>query len=171
VLYAASARHAWLVLLVNAALVVNWFGDSLDGTLARHRQRSRPRYGFYIDHLVDSIGAAVMLLGLSLSGLMSPLLAAAALVAYLLMSIEVFLATYTMARFKIAYGGIGGTELRIALAALNVAAWAWPGGLPFGVRIFDAAGVALALALAATFTVTAVRNGVRLREEEAPKRS
>jgi archaetidylinositol phosphate synthase len=150
-------------------LAVNWFGDSLDGTLARFRGRSRPRYGFYVDHLVDSIGVAALVLGLSASGLMGPAVAAALIVAYLLMSIETFLATYTLGRFKIAHGGLGGTELRIALVLLNVAAYSWPGPLPFGVRLFDAAGAAVTAALAVAFTVSAVRNSVRLRDEETPR--
>jgi len=165
-LYAASLLHPWLVLLVNVALLANWFGDSLDGTLARFRGCSRPRYGFYVDHLVDSIGAIALVLGLAASGLMSPLVAAAVLVAYLLLSIEMFLGTYTLARFKIAYGGLGGTELRIALALVNVAVFVWPAARPLGARLFDLAGVAGALALAAAFTISAVRNASRLRVEE-----
>ncbi len=165
-LYAASASHPWMVLLVNVALLANWFGDSLDGTLARFRGRSRPRYGVYVDHLVDSIGAVALVLGLAASGLMAPTVAAAVLVAYLLLSIEMFLATYTLARFKIAYGGLGGTELRIALALVNVAVFLWPGPLPLGVRLFDVAGVAATAALGVAFTVSAVRNATRLRDEE-----
>ena len=165
-LYAASASHPWMVLLVNVALLANWFGDSLDGTLARFRGRSRPRYGFYVDHLVDSIGVVALVLGLAASGLMAPTVAAAVLVAYLLLSIEIFLATYTLARFKIAYGGLGGTELRIALALVNVAVFLWPGPLPLGVRLFDVAGVAATAVLGIAFTISAVRNATRLRDEE-----
>jgi phosphatidylglycerophosphate synthase len=167
-MYAASASHPWMVLLVNAALLANWFGDSLDGTLARFRGRSRPRYGFYVDHLVDSIGVVALVLGLAASGLMAPMVAGALVVAYLLLSIEIFLATYTLARFKIAYGGLGGTELRIALALVNVAVFLWPGPLPLGVRLFDAVGVLVTAALGVAFTVSAVRNATRLRDEEAP---
>ncbi len=152
--------------LVVLCLLLNWFGDSLDGTLARFRGRSRPRYGFYVDHLVDSIGVVALVLGLAASGLMGPTVAAAVLVAYLLLSIEMFLATYTLARFKIAYGGLGGTELRIALALVNVAVFLWPGPLPLGVRLFDVAGVAVTAALGIAFTVSAVRNATRLRTEE-----
>jgi archaetidylinositol phosphate synthase len=166
-LYAASASHPWAILLVNVALLGNWLGDSLDGTLARFRGRSRPRYGFYVDHLVDSIGVAALVLGLSASGLMAPAVAAAALVAYLLLSIETYLATYTLDRFKIAHAGMGGTELRIALAAVNVAAYLWPGPLPFGLRLFDVAGIAATAALAFAFTCSAVRNSMRLRDEES----
>ncbi len=167
-LYAGSASHLWMVLLVNAALLANWLGDSLDGTLARYRGRTRPRYGFYADHLVDSIGVTALVLGLAVSGLMAPLVAAALVVAYLLVSIETYLATYSLSHFKIAHGGIGGTELRIALALVNVAVYAWPGPLPGGVRIFDVVGVAAGLALAGAFTVSAVRNATRLRGEETP---
>jgi phosphatidylglycerophosphate synthase len=167
-LYAGSASYPWMVLLVNVALVANWFGDSLDGTLARFRGRSRPRYGFYADHLVDSIGVVALVLGLSASGLMASTVAAAVLVAYLLLSIETYLATYTLSRFKIAHGGLGGTELRIALAAVNVGVYLWPGPLPFGARLFDVVGVAVTAALAVAFTVSAVRNSVRLRDEETP---
>jgi phosphatidylglycerophosphate synthase len=166
-LYAASASHPWMVLLVNVALLANWFGDSLDGTLARFRGRSRPRYGFYVDHLVDSIGVVALVAGLAASGLMAPTVAAAVLVAYLLLSIEMFLATYTRGRFKIAHGGLGGTELRIALALVNVAVFLWPGPLPFGLRLFDVAGVAATAVLGVAFTVSAVRNATRLRAEEA----
>ena len=165
-LYAGSAWHPWMILLVNVALVLNWFGDSLDGTLARFRGRSRPRYGFYADHLVDSIGAVAVVAGVSASGLMSPVVAIAVLVAYLLVSIETYLATYTLSRFKIAHGGFGGTELRIAIAAVNVAVYAWPGPLALGVRVFDVAGVAAAAALAVVLTKSAVRNATRLRDEE-----
>jgi archaetidylinositol phosphate synthase len=168
-LYAASASHPWLILLVNVALFANWFGDSLDGTLARFRGCSRPRYGFYVDHLVDSIGVVALVLGLAVSGLMGPVVAVALVVAYLLLSIEIFLATYTTARFKIAFGGMGGTELRIALALVNVAAWLWPGPLPFGARLFDVAGVAATGVLALAFTASAVRNASRLRDEETPR--
>ena len=97
---------------------------------------------------------------------MGPTVAAALLVAYLLLSIEMFLATYTLARFKIAYGGLGGTELRIALALVNVAVFLWPGPMPLGVRLFDVAGVAATAALGIAFAVSAVRNAARLRDEE-----
>ena len=164
-LYAGSGRYPWMLLLVNAALVVNWVGDSLDGTLARYRNASRPRYGFYVDHLVDSIGIAALAAGFAWSGLMSPVIAAGLAVAYLLVSIETYLATYCVGRFKLAHGGVGGTELRIGLAALNVAAYAWPAGVA-GVRVFDAAGVAAGLGLAGVLAASAIRNAIALRAEE-----
>src|SRR5258705_8095403 len=90
--YALSARWPLLLLAVNLALVANWLGDSLDGTLARYRQRTRPRYGFYVDHMVDAFGALFLLLGLAHSGWMAPRLAASILLAYLRLYVNTTLA-------------------------------------------------------------------------------
>ncbi len=112
---------------VNLFLFLNWFGDSLDGTLARVRQKQRPRYGFYVDHLVDAFGAIFLLGGLALSGLASPYSALALLIAYLLLQIHIALKAHTTGVFQIAFGGVGGTEARILLGALNLGLLAWPG--------------------------------------------
>jgi len=148
-LYAASGRHPWLLLLVNLGLAFNWLGDSLDGTLARYRGVERPRFGFYVDHLVDALGALLVLGGLGLSGLMSPLVAAGLLVAYFLLAIETYLATYAIGRFKISWGPLGGTELRILLAALNGVVLFRPRLTVGGVSwlAFDVVGVAASAAL------------------------
>jgi phosphatidylglycerophosphate synthase len=100
---------------------VNWFGDSLDGTLARVRNRQRPRYGFYVDHVTDAFGTFFLVGGLALSGYMSPLIAAGVLVAYFMLSIEVYLATYTLGTFHLSFWKFSPTELRILLAVGNVA--------------------------------------------------
>ncbi|HUG54596.1 MAG TPA: CDP-alcohol phosphatidyltransferase family protein [Vicinamibacteria bacterium] len=126
VAYALSSRWPVLLLAVNVALALNWLGDSLDGTLARHRRRTRPRYGFYVDHVVDAFGAVFLLLGLAASGWVTPALAVALLLAYLLLCVNIALAASSRGIFKISYGALGGTELRILLAAANAAAWAWP---------------------------------------------
>ena len=97
-------------------LALNWFGDSLDGTLARVRNRQRPRYGFYVDHILDAVGMAALMAGLALSGFMRPSVAGAFLVAYLLLSIEIYLATYTIGTFHLSFWSFGPTELRILLA-------------------------------------------------------
>jgi phosphatidylglycerophosphate synthase len=104
-----------------ACLAVNWFGDSLDGTLARVRNRQRPRYGFYVDHVTDAFGTFFLVGGLALSGYMSPLIAAGVLVAYFMLSIEVYLATYTLGTFHLSFWKFSPTELRILLAVGNVA--------------------------------------------------
>ena len=140
--YAFSARVPVLLLAVNAGLVLNWLGDSLDGTLARYRQRLRPRYGFYVDHMVDAFGALFLLLGLAASGWMTPALAVALLLAYLLLSVNIALAACSRGTFKISYGPLGGTELRILLALANAAVWMWPQVVLLGSRVhlFDIAG-------------------------------
>ena len=81
-------------------LAINWFGDSLDGTLARYRNRQRPRYGFYVDHVIDAIGTTVLFVGMALSGLMTPMLAMALLIAFLLLAIESYLTTYTIGKLR-----------------------------------------------------------------------
>jgi len=112
---------------VNLFLFLNWFGDSLDGTLARVRERQRPRYGFYVDHLVDALGAIFLLGGLAFSGLASPYAALALLVAYLLLQVHIALKAHTTRVFQIAFAGVGGTEARILLGLMNFGILAAPG--------------------------------------------
>jgi archaetidylinositol phosphate synthase len=109
------------LLLVIAALVVNWFGDSLDGTVARVRNRLRPRYGFYVDHVTDAIGTSFLMGGLALSSYMSPYIALGLLISYLLLSIEVYLTTYTIGTFHLSFWSFGPTELRLLLCIGNIA--------------------------------------------------
>jgi phosphatidylglycerophosphate synthase len=154
------------LLLVILCLAVNWFGDSLDGTLARFRNQPRPRYGFYVDHVVDTFGALFLLGGLALSGYMSLLVAAGLLIAYYILSIEVYLATYTIDTFHMSFGGIGPTELRILLAVGNLALYFYYPRVPMVhmldevYRLFDVGGtIAMAgmllMAVAATAKHTA----------------
>src|ERR1700687_1454871 len=144
--YALAGRDRRMLLAAIVCLAVNWFGDSLDGTLARVRNQQRPRYGFYVDHVTDTFGALFLLGGLALSGYMSDLVAAGLLLAYYMLSIEVFLATYTVGTFHMSFGGFGPTELRILLAIGNLALYFRP-GVPmvhvFGgeYRLFDVGGV------------------------------
>src|ERR1700732_4973691 len=109
------------LLLVILFLVLNWLGDSLDGTLARVRNQQRPRYGFYVDHVVDAFGTFFLLGGLGLSGCMSERIATALLIAYFMLSIEVYLATYTLGTFHLSFWKFSPTELRILLAIGNIA--------------------------------------------------
>jgi phosphatidylglycerophosphate synthase len=109
------------LLLVAVFLVLNWFGDSLDGTLARVRNRQRPRYGFYVDHILDACGSVSVFVGLALSGYMSERIAVGLLTAYFLLSIEVYLATYTVGKFHLSVGAFSPTELRVLLIIGNIA--------------------------------------------------
>jgi archaetidylinositol phosphate synthase len=109
------------LILVILFFVLNWFGDSLDGTLARVRNRQRPRYGFYLDHVLDACGSVFVFAGLALSGYMSERVAVGLLVAYFLLSIEIYLATYTVGKFHLSFAAFGPTELRLLLIAGNIA--------------------------------------------------
>jgi phosphatidylglycerophosphate synthase len=109
------------LILAIVFLILNWFGDSLDGTLARVRNRQRPRFGFYVDHLLDACGSVFLFAGLALSGYMSERVAVGLLVAYFLLSIELYLATYTLGKFKLSFAAFGPTELRLLLIAGNIA--------------------------------------------------
>jgi len=149
-----------LLLLVNVWLAVNWFGDSLDGTLARFRNRQRPRYGFYVDHMVDSFGALFLLSGLALSGYMSGGVAFALLVAFLLLSINTYLATYTLGTFQLSFCKMSPTEARIFLALGNAYAWTNPSVTVLGAehRFFDVAGAAGVVCMAAVLIASVARN-------------
>jgi phosphatidylglycerophosphate synthase len=162
--FAAIRQSPWSVMIFVLALVVNWFGDSLDGTLARVRARQRPRYGFYVDHVVDLVGTTSLVAGIALSGLMHPVIALAALAGYLLVSAESYLATHSVGIFRISFGGIGPTELRILLALGAVFVPKEPGAL-------DVAGVVAAGGLVLAFLVSAIRNTRELyRAEPLPPR-
>jgi archaetidylinositol phosphate synthase len=144
-----------------AWLAVNWLGDSLDGTLARVRQRQRPRYGFYVDHLLDSLGALFVLGGLALSGYMSPSVAAGFLIAYYILSIELYLATYCLGTFRMSFWKCGPTELRIVLAAGTLALLFHPTATILGrtYLLFDVGGLVALGGLAVT-TIASVASHV-----------
>jgi phosphatidylglycerophosphate synthase len=167
----ASVSAAGLV-LVCVFLAVNWFGDSLDGTLARVRRHERPRYGYYVDHVVDAFGALFLLGGLALSGYMSPWLAVGLLVGYFMLSIEVYLAAHSLGRFKISYFKMGPTELRILLAIGNLALLVNPMASIFGheYRLFDVGGAIALAGMAATLVFNAAANTFALyRQEPIPR--
>jgi archaetidylinositol phosphate synthase len=159
--FAAFRLTPWAAFGVILSLAANWFGDSLDGTVARIRGHERPRYGFYVDHVIDLGGATFLLAGLACSDLTSPLLAVALLAAYLLVSAEAYLATHAAGVFRMSFLGFGPTELRIVLAigALKVAITPRVsiGGLD-SVRLFDLGGVVALGSLAIVFVASAVRN-------------
>jgi archaetidylinositol phosphate synthase len=170
----ASIDARWLA-LVPVALAVNWFGDSLDGTVARVRNQQRPRYGYYLDHVVDIANTAVLFTGLALSGLCSPWIAMALLVGYLLLSAESFLATHALGVFRISFAGVGPTELRILLSAGALAAISRPDIHPFGFgpfQLFDVGGLIGAIGMGVVFLLSSARNTRALyRAEPLPPRT
>jgi len=150
------------LLLVIVCLAANWAGDSLDGTLARVRNKQRPRYGFYVDHIVDCLGALFLLGGLSVSSFMSPGIAPGLLIVYLLLSCEVYLATYTLGKFQISFWKFSPTELRILLAAGNIVLFLNPraGMILLGERysMFDIGGAVGIVGMAVVLAVSVIRH-------------
>ena len=166
--YWYASRNPMALLAVNVFLALNWFGDSLDGTLARVRNRLRPRYGFYVDHVLDAVGSLFLLGGLAVSGYMHPFLALGLLIGYLLLMIEVFLTTYTIGTFHLAYFQFGPTELRILLAIGNLALLFKPVVNILGDNhlLFNVGGAIGLAGMAAVFTAAAVRHGAQLYDAE-----
>jgi archaetidylinositol phosphate synthase len=167
--FALSFREPRVLYLVPGLLALNWFGDSLDGTVARVRDQQRPRYGYYVDHIVDIVGAAALFSGMALSGSMQPVIALALLVAYVAAMAEVFLATHVTHVFRLASFGFGPTELRIVLAIGALALVGRPTVLvPLMGRVplFDLGGVIATIGIATAFAVSAVRTSLALAREE-----
>ena len=161
-LYPLTRQMPGLLHLVNMMLFANWFGDSLDGTLARYRNRLRPRYGFYVDHIADTVGIALLIAGLTSAGYMALNVGLAFLVAYFMLAIHVYLATYTIGTFQMSFLRMGPTELRILLAAGNMALWNNPDVTVPGTewKLFDvgaAVGTGALLAMLAAGVPKSVR--------------
>jgi archaetidylinositol phosphate synthase len=124
--YALSVSHPALLWLASAGLFINWLGDSLDGTLARYRGIERPRYGFYLDNAIDVPEQLLLALGLALAGIFRIELAFLALIVFYMMSILTLIRAKTMGEFTLAYVGLGTTELRILIAAINALVFFFP---------------------------------------------
>jgi phosphatidylglycerophosphate synthase len=165
--YLASA-HRVALLGVVACLAINWLGDSLDGTVARVRRQERPRYGFYVDHVLDMFGTSCLLGGLALSAFMSPLVALGLLASYLMLTTEVYLATYSLATFHLAFWKLGPTELRIVLAFGTLVLLQKPrvGVLGGHYLLFDVGAVVAMAGILATLVVATVRHTIDLYRAE-----
>jgi phosphatidylglycerophosphate synthase len=164
--YAHWNRYALFAVI--GWLAINWLGDSLDGTLARVRHHERPRYGFYVDHILDAFGMAILFFGLAASGYMSWRATLLFLVAYFLLCIEIYLATHTLGTFQLSFAGIGPTELRLILSLGNVVAFFRPMSHIFGAeyRLFDVGGIVAAVGMTAIAIHAAVRHARELYLQE-----
>jgi len=166
--YAAASRHRYALLGVIACLALNWLGDSLDGTLARVRHCQRPKYGFYVDHMVDSFGALALMGGLALSGYMHPWIAIGLLVAFLMLSIQSYLATHVFGEFRLSFWRFGPTELRLLLAIGNLALL-WKPVVHFiggKYRLFDVGGAIGLAGMSLMLVFFTAQNTVRLYRAE-----
>ncbi len=169
--YALASHDPRALWLVNLFILLNWLGDSLDGTVARVRNQQRPRYGFYVDHMADAAGAFALMTGLAISGYMDWLIAAGLLAGFYVLSIESYLATYTIGRFHLSHGVFGPTEIRLLLMIGNVVLMIHPysqlAGRTF--RLFDVGGVVAIAGMAIMAAVTTARHIVVLYREETPR--
>ncbi len=168
IFFALSRCSRLYLFAVILCIVLNWFGDSLDGTLARVRQQQRPRYGFYVDHVVDIFGTTALLLGLACSGMMHWQIAAVVLIGFLLLAGESYLATYTLSRFEMSQGVFGPTELRLLLIAGCVALLHSPFSTIARHRflLFDIGGTIAAVGMVVMLLVVSVRHTAELYREE-----
>lgn len=168
VFYAASARNPLLLHLVNLCIFLNWFGDSLDGTLARYRDRQRPRYGFYVDHIIDTFGTMFLIFGLAISGYMTERVAAAVLIVFLMLAINSYLAAYSLGIFRISHGKLGPTEIRLVLIIGNLVLLHSAHTRIFGHRflLFDVGGVVSIVGMAAILIFSSIKNTHTLYELE-----
>ena len=160
--------------LASFGFLVNWFGDSLDGTLARYRRIERPVYGFFVDHTMDALSATVIFLGLGMTPYVSFNIACLALIAYLLLSVLVFLRTSVVGEFQISYSMLGPTEIRLFAVLLNTIMYfggVRPAFLAFGTTnqitftAYDIMIAAIASLILFFFFRTAAQEIVRLAKE------
>jgi len=154
-----SRNWLWVA---SALLVLHWVGDSLDGTLARTRGIQRPKYGYYLDHLVDAVSTALIGIGLGLSPYMLLAIGTLIVVAYLILSINVYLESYALGRFSIGYGYLGPTEIRLILIALNTALVLGLGldfeALDLDITVLDLVGLGIAGVMIVLVLGRALRN-------------
>lgn len=164
--YLMSNYWAGFLWLASLGFVINWFGDSLDGTLARHRHIERPKYGFFVDHTVDAFNEVLIVIGLGLSPYVSFDIACLALTGYLLMSVLVYIRTYINGVFQLSYGKFGPTEVRVILILLNTGMFGFglpQIDLPLGLTtIYDVPISIIALILGILFTTGSIRNAIAL---------
>ncbi len=164
--YGLSNLHPGFLWLASLGFFINWFGDSLDGTLARYRRIERPLYGYFVDHTTDIVCQVMVFVGMGLSPYVTFNIACLSLVAYLVLSAMVYLRTYVSGEFKISYGGLGPTESRAVAVLLNTAMYFF--GMQkiqiaqFMINIYDIIIAAIGMLLFSFFINTAVREVRRL---------
>jgi phosphatidylglycerophosphate synthase len=170
--YAFARSNRAGLILATLFLAMNWFGDSLDGTLARVRNQPRPRYGFYVDHMIDTFGGFFLMGGLAISGFIDWRIAIGMFVAFLMLSVQVYLAAYAVGIFQLSFARFGPTEIRILLALGNTALWLRPNSPIAGSthRIFDIGGIIAIAGMAAMLIISTIFNTLKLYRAETPRK-
>jgi archaetidylinositol phosphate synthase len=166
--YASARVHRSGLLLATLFLALNWFGDSLDGTLARLRNRRRPRYGFYVDHMIDTFGGLFLMGGLAISGIVDWRIALGMFITFLMLSVQVYLATFALGTFQMSFAKFGPTEIRILLAVGNIALFAHPDSLILGssYRAFDIGGIVAIVGMSFMLIASTLSNTAKLYRAE-----
>jgi archaetidylinositol phosphate synthase len=170
--YGLSRLHPAFLWLATLGFIINWFGDSLDGTLARYRHIERPKYGFYIDHITDCVTEIIVILGLGFTYYVSFPVAAMCCIAYIAMSVQVYVRMNVMGEFKISYGKLGPTEVRALAILLNTAMFFFGlqkinftlGSVPVAISPYDLVVFVIFLLLLYFFADTAIRQAIELRK-------
>lgn len=172
--YLLSIYDRTFLWLASLGFIINWLGDSLDGTLARYRHIERPVFGFFVDHVTDAFSVTVVFLGLGLTPYVSFNVACLALIAYLLLCVLVFVRTSVVGEFKISYGKLGPTEIRVLAILLNTAMY-FGGVITFSVKTgslsqisftpYDLILALIALLILSFFLITAIQDTRRLAKE------
>lgn len=175
--YALTVYNKNFLWLATFGFVIHWFGDSLDGTLARYRKVERPRYGYYIDHIVDTVSEAMIFIGLGLSPYIRFDLAMLALMVYFMASIYIYLTTYVQAIFRLSYSGISPTEIRLIAVAANTIifflgnpAFQIPsiGFLPvtLSLTLYDLIVIGVIVVILTLFAINVTKTAISLSEED-----
>jgi archaetidylinositol phosphate synthase len=172
--YALTRIHPAFLWLATLGFIINWFGDSLDGTLARHRKIERPKYGYYLDHSIDALSEVLIFLGAGLSAYLHFEFAALALIGYLLISLHVFLSTYVMGEFRLSYLGLGPTETRV-IAILTNAVLFFAGRpvfrlLGLDMTLYDVVALFMAALFFGIFIVASLSSSAALAKVEEEKK-
>ncbi len=175
--YTATNLNPAFLWLASFGFVLNWFGDSLDGTLARYRHIERPRYGFFVDHIVDAASEVLVFLGIGLSPYVRFDLAIVTLVGYMLMSNLVYITTYVNGVFRISYIKLGPTEIRLIAILANTTVFLIGNPLlhlPFRLGSFsfyNLVAVALSILLFSVFIVVATLQALDLNRQDLSQRA
>lgn len=172
--YYLTNQNPAFLWLASLGLVINWFGDSLDGTLARFRKVERPRYGFFIDHVIDGLGEVIIMMGIGLSPYVDFRIAMIALVGYLLLGNLVYILTYVRNEFRISYAGLSPTEVRLILIVTNALVFFF-GNPKIQTRIglfsvYDFVIIALIMLLFSIYMVMTYVNARQIAKEEEKTR-
>lgn len=173
--YALSRIDPAFLWLASLGFVINWYGDSLDGTLARVRKIERPKYGFFVDHVVDAASEALVFFGLGVTFYIRFDLASVALVGYLMLSVYVYVTTAVVGKFQLSYGKFGPTEIRVLAILINVLMFSGVNLYfsvgPFNLTLYDGLIALIALALYGIFIGKSIQTAKELDKMDRKEKS